>query len=295
MCCIAGLIALNRCSQRTIVQQSSLPPPSAFSAFSATVLLGEQPRSAFGQLPFKHWFDSIYRGYTANAGLLKNAWTDEQVDVFMGTWCGDSRREVPQFLKIMDSLGIPPQKVRIICTKSGNPGHKTSPGREEQGLYIFRVPTFIVRKNGREIGRIVESPVQSLEKDLLAIIRGQPYEPNYAAGDRLRRLFEVQSPGKLNEQLPVLAEKVRPVSKHDGELNGFGAVLLSAGDMEHAITAFRVNTALYPANPDVWGWLAEGYRRNHDNEKAMAAYRKLLELSPGLETAQLRLDSLKAL
>lgn len=292
MCCIAGLVALCRCSQRTIVQQSSLPPPSAPSA---AVLLGEQPRSAFDQLPFKHWFDSIYHAYSANPGLLKNAWTDEQVDVFMGTWCGDSRREVPRLLKIMDSLGIPPQKVRIICTKSGNPGHKTSPGREEQGLYIFRVPTFIVRKNGKEIGRIVEFPVQSLEKDLLAIISGQPYEPNYAAGDRLRKLFEVKSPAMLHSELPLVVQELRPVSKHDGELNGFGSVLLSAGDMEHAITAFRVNTALYPTNPDVWGWLAEGYRRNHDNEKAVAAYRKLLELSPGMEMAQLRLDSLKAL
>lgn len=289
MCCIAGLITLIRCGPPAIVQQSSLPSPPA------TVLLGEQPRSAFDQLPFKHWFDSIYHGYTADAALLKNAWTDEQVDVFMGTWCGDSRREVPHFLKIMDSLGVPPQKVRIICTKSGNPGHKTSPGREEQGLYIFRVPTFIVRKNGKEIGRIVEFPVQSLEKDLLAIIRGQAYEPNYAAGDRLRRMFEVKSPGMLHAQLPLLAEKVRPVSKSDGELNGFGSVLLSAGYMEHAITAFQLNTLLYPEKPDSWKWLAEGYRQNHDNEKAVTAYRKLLELSPGLELAQVRLDSLKSL
>lgn len=282
-------MALSRCSPHTVMQQSSSPSPPP------TVLLGEQPRAAFDQLPFKHWFDSIYHGYAVDAGLLKKAWTDEQVDVFMGTWCGDSRREVPHFLKIMDSLGIPPQKVRIICTKSGNPGHKTSPGREEQGLYIFRVPTFIVRKGGREIGRIVEFPVQSLEKDLLAIISGQPYEPNYAVGDRLRKLFEVKSPGILNEQLPILAAQVKPVVKHDGELNGFGAVLLSAGDMEHAITAFRLNTTLFPTNPDSWGWLAEGYRRNHDNEKAVATYRKQLELSPGLELAQLRLDSLKAL
>lgn len=271
------------------MQQSSSPSPPP------SVLLGEQPRSAFEQPPFKHWFDSIYHGYTADAGLLKKAWTDEQVEVFMGTWCGDSRRELPHFLKIMDGMGIPPQKVRIICTKSGNPGHKTSPGREEQGLYVFRVPTFIVRKNGREIGRIVESPVQSLEKDLLAIISGQSYEPNYAAGDRLRKLFEVKSPGILNEQLPALAAQVKPVVKHDGELNGFGAVLLSAGDMEHAITAFLLNSTLFPTNPDAWGWLAEGYRRNHDNQKAVATYRKQLELSPGLEVARLRLDSLKAL
>ena len=213
----------------------------------------------------------------------------------MGTWCGDSRREVPRLLKVLDEAGIAPQNIRIICTKSGNPGHKTSPGREEQGLYIFRVPTVIVYRQNKELGRIVESPVQSLEKDLLTIVNGQPYTSQYALGNELRKLLEAKAPDEIIASLPQLAEKLKPLAQHEGELNTFASVLLSAGDATHAIVALRLNTLLFPDKPDAWSWLAEAYRRNHDRGKAMAAYARTLELSPGEAIAQRRLDSLRAL
>jgi len=37
---------------------------------------------------------------------------------------------------------------------------------------IEKIPTFIFIMNGKEIGRIIESPNESLEKDMLKIIRG---------------------------------------------------------------------------------------------------------------------------
>ena len=37
-------------------------------------------------------------------------------------------------------------------------------------MEIELVPTFILDYNGEEIGRIIESPEESLEKDLLRII-----------------------------------------------------------------------------------------------------------------------------
>ena len=47
--------------------------------------------------------------------------------------------------------------------------YKQSPAHEERGLEIHRVPDLDSIEKGREIGRIVESPVLSLERDLLAI------------------------------------------------------------------------------------------------------------------------------
>jgi len=41
------------------------------------------------------------------------------------------------------------------------------------------VPTIIVYEKGKETGRIIETPVISLEKDLLAITSQQSYTPNY--------------------------------------------------------------------------------------------------------------------
>jgi len=57
---------------------------------------------------------------------------------------------------------------------------KNSPTGEERGLNIIRVPTMLFYKNGKEVNRIVESPIESLEEDMAQILSGQPYTPNYA-------------------------------------------------------------------------------------------------------------------
>ena len=54
------------------------------------------------------------------------------------------------------------------------------PEKEEIGLNIHHVPTVILYNNGNEIGRIIEYPVQSLEEDMVAILNGTNYTPNYS-------------------------------------------------------------------------------------------------------------------
>jgi hypothetical protein len=58
--------------------------------------------------------------------------------------------------------------------------YKKSPGHEEEGRQIIRVPTMIIEGVTVELGRIIEFPVVSLEKDLLRILRKDGYVPNYA-------------------------------------------------------------------------------------------------------------------
>ena len=98
----------------------------------------------------------------------------------MGTWCGDSRREVPRMLKILDYCGIKPEQVKIVMVSNADSLYKQSPNHEERGLNILRVPTLIVYENTTEINRVIEYPVESLEKDLLRIMSKQPYKPNYS-------------------------------------------------------------------------------------------------------------------
>ena len=97
----------------------------------------------------------------------------------MGTWCGDSRREVPSIYKILDYCQVKPSQVQLINLNNSDTAYKQSPGHEEQGLNIRRVPTLLIFDNQHEMGRMVESPVTSLEKDILAIVTGQPYEHRY--------------------------------------------------------------------------------------------------------------------
>ncbi len=54
----------------------------------------------------------------------------------------------------------------------------------EVGKNVHHVPTFIFLKNGTEIGRIVESPIESLEEDMFNILIGSPSTPNYSDWDK---------------------------------------------------------------------------------------------------------------
>ena len=56
---------------------------------------------------------------------------------------------------------------------------KKTPDNLEKGLNIERVPTFIFYKKGKEIGRFVEYPRESVEADILKIVSGEPYKHAY--------------------------------------------------------------------------------------------------------------------
>ena len=56
---------------------------------------------------------------------------------------------------------------------------KKTPNNLQHGFNIKRVPTFIFYKKGKEIGRYVEYARESLEKDLLKIVSGEPYRHSY--------------------------------------------------------------------------------------------------------------------
>jgi hypothetical protein len=89
--------------------------------------------------------------------------------IVLGSWCGDSRREVPRFLKMLDQCGL----TRIKVTYLGVDLSKYSPVGDYEKLNIEKVPTFIVYRNNIEAGRIIEYPVTSLEGDFLEILRKQ--------------------------------------------------------------------------------------------------------------------------
>jgi thiol-disulfide isomerase/thioredoxin len=93
-----------------------------------------------------------------------------QVSVFLGTWCGDSGREVPRFWRALDEAGgTLPFQVRYIAVDED----KKEPAEAVSGNDIRYVPTFIVYRKGVEVGRIVEESPNGIEKDLLALLTGR--------------------------------------------------------------------------------------------------------------------------
>jgi hypothetical protein len=98
--------------------------------------------------------------------MIRQANSGVHVVVFLGTWCSDSRREVPRFLKIVDSAGISMDRITLHALDR----KKTSPDGAEVRYGVERVPTFIFLKKEAEIGRIIESPKTTLEGDILTIL-----------------------------------------------------------------------------------------------------------------------------
>lgn len=102
-----------------------------------------------------HWYDLNLKGYTPNAnavaGLKRNA-DSIQLLVFMGTWCEDSQNIIPKFFAITDDASFSKDRVTLI----GVDRQKKTFSHLTEALNIINVPTIIVMKNGKEMGRVVE-------------------------------------------------------------------------------------------------------------------------------------------
>jgi thiol-disulfide isomerase/thioredoxin len=88
---------------------------------------------------------------TALENLKKNKDTI-QILCFMGTWCEDSQNIIPKFYSLLDAAGFSPDRVTLI----GVDRKKKTLSHLCEALNIINVPTIIVTKNGKEIGRVVE-------------------------------------------------------------------------------------------------------------------------------------------
>lgn len=134
------------------------------------MLIGYCTREAFQDTAFKDWFDEQYNSYQPDyetIDQLEGKLDDVTITIVMGTWCSDSKEQIPAFYKILDELNYPSDKVTLICVDRKKKGLSN----EADGLNIELVPTIIFYRNGEEIGRIIETPQESLEKDLLGIIK----------------------------------------------------------------------------------------------------------------------------
>lgn len=138
---------------------------------ATTWLLGDILPARFLDPPHSEWYMSGYRDYNPDLAFMKELRetdiSDLTITIVLGTWCPDSRREVPRFMKIVDLWGFPEEKMRFI----GVDIDKIAPLQDYQELGIERVPTFIFYENKTEKGRIIEVPVTSLEQDTDNILK----------------------------------------------------------------------------------------------------------------------------
>ena len=262
----------------------------------ATILAGHCSLSILQTSPYRDWFDKQYSSYTVDTGtmhLMHNRLEGKTIEVFLGSWCGDSKREVPRLIKILQAASFDTANLRLIFVDNSTNLYKQSPQHEEVGKVIHHVPTIIVYNHDNEMGRIIESPRVSLEKDLLAIVLHKPYDANYK--DVAWWVSNVNDRDKplTSARLANIAVAIKPICNRMYDFNTYGYVLLAQKNYAEAINVFKLNTIMFPAMPGTYDSLGEAYMAAGENDKAKENYNKVLALKPGDENATKMLAQLK--
>lgn len=258
-------------------------PVSAQSTDKPKILYGVCNKDSLMAEPFATWYNPGFKDYTPNSvtvsSLKKRSFDNIRIKVFFGSWCGDSKREVPRFLKLLSTLSFPEKNVQLIGLGSSDSLIKQSPRHEEAGLGIFRVPTIILYENGIETGRINEFPVFSLEKDLVAILRNQPFSPNYYTFQPIRQWLSDGTLADENISVRGLAAQLKMLVAGEFELNSLGHLLIKQGKKAEALKIFQINYDIYFESAVAATSLGEGYFENGDYKKAIIAMERSLELN----------------
>jgi thiol-disulfide isomerase/thioredoxin len=118
-----------------------------------------------------HWYANGLKGYHPNKAAIEGLKANKdsiQLLVFMGTWCEDSHYIIPKFYTLLDTAGFSPDKVTLI----GVDRQKKTLSHLCEALGVTNVPTIIVLKNGKELGRVVEYGKTGLfDKDIAEILQ----------------------------------------------------------------------------------------------------------------------------
>ncbi|WP_426278224.1 thioredoxin family protein [Chryseobacterium sp. S-02] len=136
------------------------------------MLLGNQLKDQFLKAPYADWYVKEHDEYAIDQKAINDLKKDKinsyNITVFMGTWCEDSHRDFPRLMKILEEVKYPENKLTIIAVNR----KKESPTGDEGRYNIQKVPTIIVEKYGKEIGRIIEMPTTGyIERDLVNILK----------------------------------------------------------------------------------------------------------------------------
>ena len=181
---LAAILSASCRSSRSTVEMVT-PAAETKSAYQhvnyadpSTWLLGYISPGMFSNPPHSDWYVRGRADYkpdeTVIGQLRKIIGNDLSILIVLGTWCPDSRREVPRFMKIVEQTGFPAERMTFV----GADITKLAPVGGYDTLYIERVPTFIFLKNKVEAGRIIETPDTSLEQDMLNILTGMKNNEN---------------------------------------------------------------------------------------------------------------------
>ena len=230
---------------------------------------------------YQEWFEKNQKDFTTELSKKDGALFEGiQVEIFIGTWCGDTKYLVPKFIKCWEAMGLNKDDLKITALHNDEENYKQGPNNETQNRNIHRVPTFVFEKNQKELGRIVERTVFDLDTDMKAIASGDAYEERYQGVSLLNEFIgDVEADSLIQKSTIQKAYKlVRREVTTSSELNTYGYVLLAEDKKEQAEMIFRLNRFLFPYNPNTRDSYGEILFKMGKLEAAKTEYLEALRL-----------------
>jgi thiol-disulfide isomerase/thioredoxin len=102
----------------------------------------------------------------ASVAFLRSVRDSVEIAAFFGTWCPTCADEIPRLMKTLESADNKWIKVRYFAVSQD----LKQPQAEMSRYGISATPSLVVFYKGREVGRIIEHPETTVEKDIAAIL-----------------------------------------------------------------------------------------------------------------------------
>jgi len=115
------------------------------------------------------WFKNNYEKAKLsedNINILKDRLNDIRIVVFLGTWCSDTHVLIPPFIKLLEKIEFPIEKIQLY----GVDRNKETKGIEHRLYHIEKVPTIILMRDNNEVGRITEYVEKNIQTTLMQVL-----------------------------------------------------------------------------------------------------------------------------
>lgn len=164
--CVNAIVACSPVNKLTPVK----PPYEVVKDDETKVLKGTIDCAIIANDTAFKWFAENMKYGQADATAVQAFKTNAanfDIIVFGGTWCHDTQNLLPVFYRLVDKSGYPDNKITLI----GVDRAKTAPGDIQKTYNVTMVPTFIIMKDGKEVGRVVEyGTMGQIDKELGEIV-----------------------------------------------------------------------------------------------------------------------------
>ena len=260
-------------------------------------LLGKIDKSGLEGENYTSWFTKNYEDYQTNQTLINEIASELKtysITLFMGTWCGDSKKEVPRLYKVLEACDFPMDQLTVIAVSRASDMYKQSPQHEEVGLNIHRVPTVIFYKEGKEVNRIVEHPMATFEEDIQNIITKNDYKSNYQMVTAVHHILKKSGLKGLKKKRKKLLKTYKELASSMYELNTYGRILYGTDRKEEAIAVFKFNTDLFPNQPRAYISLANTLGLSGYKEEAIKVLQDAVKMHPDNDDLRENLEVIKS-